>query len=67
MKDMKLNNRRPWGSVKELISVLHNANMSMPEMACSANIDYSYIKKTCKSLKIKPRLASNPISPYYKK
>ena len=59
--------RRPWGSVKELVITLNNANMSIPEMASTTGIPYDNIRRTCNRLKLKPRHAYLPPYPYYDK
>ena len=59
--------RRPWGSVKELVIILCDAGMSMPEMASSTGITYGTIRYTCKRLQLKPRSAFKPLHPYYDK
>lgn len=57
--------RRPWGSVKHLIVVCHEAKMTINEIAFGTGLSKEHIRGTAKKLKINLRRENAPFIKYY--
>ena len=57
--------RRPWGSVKHIVSVCQGAGMTCDEIWFGTGIDKRVIWDTARKLQVKLRSTYKPILKYY--
>jgi hypothetical protein len=57
--------RRPWGSVKQIVSVCQEAGMTCAEIHFGTRIPISSIKYAARQLNVKLRDPNKPLIKYY--